>query len=84
MKNSALNTATQALTLTSQLLAISIEIGIIAGGYYIYKKVNEPCVKHEADAVLVPDGYELVPVEKKPTLKEKWQKAKKIIKAVVS
>lgn len=84
MKNSALNTATQALTLTSQLLAISIEIGIIAGGYYIYKKVNEPCAKHESDVVLVPDGYELVPVKKKPTLKEKWQKAKKIIKAVVS
>lgn len=81
MKHEALATTAQALAITSQLLAIGIEIGIIAGGFYIYRKVT---AENKPDAVLVPEGMQLVPVEPdKKTWKEKWAKAKKIVKAVI-
>lgn len=82
IKHEALATTAQALAITSQLLAIGIEVGIIAGGFYIYKKVTEDSTK--TDAVLVPEGMQLVPVQpEKKSWKEKWQKVKKIAKAVI-
>ena len=92
MKHEALSITANALAITSQLLAIGIEVGIVAGGFYIYKKLtDEPKVEHtpimnmDPDAVLVPEGYELVPINKKkePTFKERWEKIGKIVKAVV-
>lgn len=93
MKHDALAVTTNSLAIISQLLAIGIEVGIVAGGFYIYKKLtDEPKVEAisaplnmEPDAVLIPEGYELVPVSKKkePTFKERWEKIGKIVKAVV-
>ena len=92
MKHEALSITANALAITSQLLAIGIEVGIVAGGFYIYKKLtDEPKIEHtlvmnmDPDAVLVPEGYELVPINKKkePTFKERWEKIGKIVKAVV-
>jgi len=89
MKHEALSITANALAITSQLLAIGIEVGIVAGGFYIYKKLTdepkEAAVIGDPDTVLVPEGYELVPVNKKkePTFKERWEKIGKIVKAVV-
>lgn len=93
MKHEALSVTANALAITSQLLAIGIEVGIIAGGFYIYKKLtDEPKIAEHAqvmnmdpDAVLVPEGYELVPIKgkKELTFKERWEKIGKIVKAVV-
>ena len=89
MKHEALSITANALAITSQLLAIGIEVGIVAGGFYIYKKLTdepkEATVISDPDAVLVPEGYELVPINKKkePTFKERWEKIGKIVKAVV-
>ena len=77
MKNDALATTTQVLAITSNLLAIFIETGIIVGGIYICKKISEPEQK-----ALPEQGVVLVPVEKKLTLKERFHKAKNIVKAV--
>lgn len=92
MKHDALAVTTNSLAIISQLLAIGIEVGIVAGGFYIYKKLaDEPKSEtvampiNDGDAVIIPDGYELVPVSKKkePTFKERWEKIGKIVKAVV-
>lgn len=93
MKHEALSITANALAITSQLLAIGIEVGIVAGGYYIYKKLTDepkiaehtPVMNMEADAVLVPEGYELVPIKgkKEPTFKERWEKIGRIVKAVL-
>ena len=89
MKHEALSITANALAITSQLLAIGIEVGIVAGGFYIYKKLTdepkEGTVIGDPDAVLVPEGYELVPINKKkePTFKERWEKIGKIVKAVI-
>ena len=81
MKHESLALTAQALAITSQLLAIGIEVSIVAGGFYIYRKVT---AEDKPDAVLVPEGMQLVPVEpEKKTWKEKWQKVKKIAKAVI-
>ncbi len=77
MKNDALATTAQVLAITSNLLAIFIETGIIVGGIYICKKISEPEQK-----TLPEQGVVLVPVEKKLTLKERFNKAKNIVKAV--
>lgn len=90
MRSTALSTTSDCLTIISQLLMIGIEVAFIGGGIYIYKKLtDEPAkvqmVTSDPDAVLVPDGYELVPVGKKreSTFKERWEKIGKIVKAVV-
>lgn len=77
MKNDALATTAQVLAITSNLLAIFIETGIIVGGIYICKKISEPEQK-----ALPEQGVMLVPVEKKLTFKERFNKAKNIVKAV--
>ncbi len=81
----ALAATAQSLSIVSQLLAITIEVGIIAGGYFVYKKIkDETTEKKEPEVVLIPDGMQLVPVEQKPTFREKFEKAKKIFHAIVS
>ena len=95
MKTDALTATAQALAITSQLLAIGIEVGIVAGGFYIYKKLTTeqrteelPAIRHVDDnmeAILIPEGYELVPAKGKKELsfKERWEKIGKIVKAVI-
>lgn len=58
----------QALSITSQLLAIGIEVGILAGGYLLYKKLTE-----EPEQPVV-----------QQTPPSKFSKFKKIFKAVLS
>ena len=74
----ALIVTSQALSITSQLLAIGIEIGIVAGGYFLYKKVKKELTEEQIVPVMV--------VEQKPEkhgIKEKLCKVKKIFKAIV-
>lgn len=78
MKNDALSTAAQALAITSNLLAIGIEVGLIAGGIYIYKKISEPEQKALPDNTVM-----LIPAPSKPTMKERLSKIKNIIKVVI-
>lgn len=81
MKHEALSVTSQALAITSQLLAIGIEVGVIAGGFYIYKKVKAEInpVPEQTEASKNHPEIEV----KKPTWKEKIAKAKKIMKAVI-
>ena len=67
----ALNLAVGTLAVTSQLLAIGIELGILAGGYYIFKKF-----------VMEPDGEGTAAAPVKAKWKDRIQKAKRIVKAV--
>lgn len=81
----ALIVTAQALSITSQLLAIGIEIGIIAGGYLVYQKVKkefeaEP-EKTNISKNVDPNSVVLVPVSTRTTFKERWDKAKKIVRA---
>lgn len=72
----ALIVTSQALSITSQLLAIGIEIGIVAGGYFLYQKVKKELTEEEK-----------VMVESKPekkTFKERFGKISKIFKAVTA
>jgi len=85
MKHEALSVTSQALAITSQLLAIGIEVGVIAGGFYIYKKVRAELNPEPEQTPLIhkdSDDIQMVQV-KKPTWKEKFAKAKKIVKAVI-
>lgn len=73
----ALIVTANALSVTSQLLAIGIEIGIIIGGYCLFKKAKEELLAEEPQPT--------IPVEEsKPTFKQKLEKVKKIFHAVVS
>lgn len=80
MKNNGMNTlivTSQALSITSQLLAIGIEIGIVAGGYFLYKKIKKELTEEKVQTV--------APVsENKKTLKERFSKVSKIFKAVTA
>lgn len=82
-----LATTSQALAITSQILAIGIEATIIAGGFYIYRKFlakPEISEKSGSDTVLVPEGYELVQTPKQETsFKERWEKFGRIFRAVL-
>lgn len=84
--SSALVNASQALAITSQLLAIGIELGLIAGGIYIYKKFIAEKEPEKEQQIMVPEGTQIIqiPYPNKPTFKEKFAKAKKIFMAVVS
>ena len=80
MKNNGMNAlivTSQALSITSQLLAIGIEIGIVAGGYFLYQKVKRELTEEEKPQVVEP-------VVKKKTLKERFSKVSKIFKAVTA
>ena len=80
MKNNGMNAlivTSQALSITSQLLAIGIEIGIVAGGYFLYQKVKRELTEEEKTQVVEP-------VVKKKTLKERFSKVSKIFKAVTA
>lgn len=80
MKNNGMNAlivTSQALSITSQLLAIGIEIGIIAGGYFLYQKVKRELTEEEKPQVVEP-------VVTKKTLKERFSKVSKIFKAVTA
>ena len=74
MKHEALTVTAQALAITSQLLAIGIEVGIIAGGIYFYKKViQEP--KETFSSTTSPCIVLTESIPKK-SWKEKFQKTK--------
>ena len=80
MKNNGMNAlivTSQALSITSQLLAIGIEIGFIAGGYFLYQKVKRELTEEEKPQVVEP-------VVTKKTLKERFSKVSKIFKAVTA
>lgn len=70
----ALIITSQALSITSQLLAIGIEIGIIAGGYFLFQKVKKE-MESEPEVV--------AKIEQNTSFKQKMEKAKKIFKAVI-
>lgn len=78
----ALITTSQALSITSQLLAIGIEVGIIVGGYYIFRQVKKELSEEEP----VPQNVVAVvqAPEQPPTFKQRWDKAKKVIKAMTT
>lgn len=82
----ALATTAQALAITSQLLAIGIEVGIIAGGFYIYKKITEDKPEAVPSAVLVPSDttpVQIINQTQEPTFKQRWDKIGRIFKAVI-
>ena len=90
MRTNALSVTSDCLTIVSQLLMIGIEAAIIGGGVYAYKKLTDAprsvrMIPDDPDAVLVPEGYQLVPIKdgKEPTFKERWDKIGRIFKAVV-
>ena len=72
----ALIVTSQALSITSQLLAIGIEIGIVAGGYFLYQKVKKELTEEKVQME--------APVMEKKTLKERFGKISKIFKAVTA
>lgn len=79
MKNNGMNAlivTSQALSITSQLLAIGIEIGIVAGGYFLYQKVKKEFTEEKTQVE--------APVVEKKTLKERFGKISKIFKAVTA
>lgn len=80
MKNetNALIVTAQALSITSQLLAIGIEIGIIAAGYFAYKKLKKDFEETPKVEVVEPSKPE------KKTLRQQFGKAKQIFKALTS
>lgn len=81
MKNNGMNAliiTSQALSITSQLLAIGIEIGIVAGGYFLYKKVKKELTEEEKPQIVAQ-----VPYPEKTGFKAKFGKVKKIFKAVI-
>lgn len=94
MNRDPLSVAANALAVTSSLLAIGIEVGIIAGGFYIYRKVKNELAEEKTQekkatvtTVLVDDDGKPIVVykesyPKKSALKERWAKVKKIFKAV--
>lgn len=85
MENNALATAANTLAITSQLLAIGIEIGIIAGGFYICQKVKAELGKLEEPKTPEQAGFVVYskPYPPKKTLREKLSKVKDIVKAVL-
>lgn len=77
--NKALETTANALAITSSLLAIGIELGIIGGGYYIYKKFfADPEPKKKKEPV---DETDILPTKNTP--KEKLRKVGTIVRAVL-
>lgn len=83
--NRALETTANVLTITSSLLAIGIELGILGGGYYLYKKyLAEPKTKTVDSTVRVlasEDDTDII--EPKNTPREKFRKVGSIIRAVL-
>ena len=78
-------TTAQCLNITSQVLAIGIEVAIIAGGYLLYKQIKKEIMAEEKEAA-IPVVVQQVPYPSKPekkSFKEVWSKTKKIFKAVV-
>lgn len=85
MKDSTtiLMTTAQCLNMTSQVLAIGIEVAIIAGGYLLYKKITKELTEEEAKKEIVIEQVPYPPKSEKPTVKQMWTKTKKIFKAIV-
>lgn len=84
--NKALETTANALAITSSLLAIGIELGIIGGGYYIYKKFfadPEPKKKEEPVVKVLASEDETDILPAKNTPKEKLRKVGAIVRAVL-
>lgn len=75
----ALAITAQTLAITSNLLAIGIEVGVIAGGYYIFKKMTAKEEAPEKTEMIV----ERAPYPPKKTFKDKFNKIKNIIGAVI-
>ena len=75
MKSDALSVTANSLAIVAQLLAIGIEVGVIVGGVCIYKKLTA------TEVVQIPQ--EPQNASEKKSWKEKWQKVKKIAKAVI-
>lgn len=76
---SSLSVVSDSLGIVSQLLAIGIEVGIVAGGIYIFKKLTK-----EEPVTYMPDNQEALAVQSKgPTFKERWDKIGRIFKAVI-
>lgn len=84
--NKALETTANVLAVTSNLLAIGIEVGIIAGGYFLYKKyLAEPKQDGKSATVKVLASEDETDIsEQKPTVKDKLRKAGRILKAVLA
>ena len=78
----ALTATTQELAITSQVLAISIEVVVVVGGACLYKKLKNELWSKDDPATEV---IHLVPAEpeQKTTFKQKWNKVMKIAKAVI-
>jgi hypothetical protein len=71
----ALNATSQTLAITSQLLMIGIELGILAGGFYLVQKLSDGLSSEQPEEALA--------VVSKPTKKSKFRKVKKIISAII-
>ena len=78
----ALITTAQCLSITSQLLAIGIEVGILAGGYYVWQKIKKELEEPEPQPVPVIVTNDISSPTKKVGWKQKWAKVKSIVKAV--
>ncbi len=82
--NDTLSITANSLAIVAQLLAIGIEVGVIAGGVYVYKKfVVDEKKSTVSNTVDTENLVSVQPEPKKMTFKEKWQKVKKIAKAVI-
>ena len=81
----SLGTAVQALAITSNILAIAIEGGILVGGAILVKRylLTDSSEKKALPAAQETVEVALVPVETKPTLKERMNKVKRIIGAIL-
>lgn len=81
--NKALETTANALAITSGLLAIGIELGLIGGGYYLYKKyLAEPKNTDPTVRVLASEDDVDISEPKNPP-REKLRKVGSIIRAVL-
>lgn len=83
MKRSALEVTSQSLAIVSQLLAIGIEVGLLAGGVYVYKKLTTKPVQETAKPAEEPLCTAVAAKEKEASFKERWDKLGRIFKAVV-
>ena len=83
MKNEhALFVTAQALSITSQLLAIGIEVTMLAGGYFLVRRLKREFEIEEEEHKRLEVDPATIQVKTKPTWKERWEKTKKIARAL--
>ena len=78
----ALFVTAQALSITSQLLAIGIEVTMLAGGYFLVRRLKREFEIEEEEHKRLDVDPATIQVQAKSTWKDWWKKTKKIVRAL--